>query len=321
MTQLSNLEIQYSPGMRRLSVLLIIFLFGFGGIGWQAFKLEGARFGLYAMLACLITGLYWLVVLGTAPQLVRFADGQLTVRRWLGVRTLRYAEIQAVQSGYGLIILRTRKGSIVLHKLHAQDDARILVALEHFVPAAQQAREERLSIGLPFVFRGRLGTATFTGLSGLMLMGVGIGALGYSLSGASRNDVSLRCFLPVFGLISTGLGALFIYLLLWTYPRRTIFTTQHMTQLFLLHTTVQPMVGVTAFEPGNTLRTVRGVPRRVHHITFRYNNGEEFRWAPGEFDFPVDYVDAAVVAQVNDLVEQLRRAYLTSAVVDDHQAE
>jgi hypothetical protein len=201
-----------------------------------------------------------------------------------------------------------------LYKLFANDDARIIQALETYVPAAREAHIRRLAVGLPIILTGKAAIPIVTALMGLILLAFGLAAFAYAVLNPAELDTFQRIFMPIIGLVSAASGLLFLYLLLWTYPRRTVFTAGQMTQHFLLHTLIQPMSDVIDFQPGHEIRTVRGIPRQLYTITFNYANGESFKWIPDEFYFPMDYVDAAAAYQAADLTEQLRCAYLPSPI-------
>lgn len=302
-------EIRYAPLVRILSLCGVLVCGGIAFLGWQVYRTEGTLGGLIVLIVMSAIGLYGLWALAASPQTVRFEADRLVVGRWIGTRTIGYAEIVAIAESYRIISIITQHGVLRLHKLFANDDARLMTALETYVPAARQAREERLSSGLPIVVRGGRAAPLLTGCGGMGMMIVGVLSGWYALDQASALDVGSLLFGVLFGLTSAGLGALLLYLLVWTYPRRTVFTADGLTQHFLLRTTTQSMRGVIDIRPGHEVRTVRSIPQRIYFITFHYADGGIFKWMPDEFDFPLNYVDAAARRHVNDLIEQLRRAY------------
>lgn len=268
--------------------------------------------GLVLLGPLLGVGLYWLLALATAPQKVEFAAASLTIHRWIGSKTIPYEMITAVTQSYPFITLHTVQGTIRLHKLYANDDARLMRAFETYVPAAQQARATRLTHPFPIILKGKIVAPLITFLMGAGLLAFGLMAVWNGITHSI--PVETPTFMLLFGLMSAAFGLLFVYLVLWTYPYRTIFTTEQMAQQFILHTLVQPMQGVVRFETGHEIRTVRGVSRRVYSITFIYQDGTTYRWIPNEFYFPMDYVDNAAANLATDLTAQLRHAYLSEKV-------
>lgn len=303
-------EIRYAPHFRFLSIFGVLTFGGIAFIGWMAYRVEGFQFGLVIMVPILVVGLYWLIALALAPQSVRFEAVHLTIRRWIGTKIIPYDEVLSVSQSYPFISIKTQIGTVRLHKLFANDDAKLINALEKYVPALIQARTQRLAGNFPIILKGKLVATLFTALNGIILLVFGIGTFWYAATGLSESDTDQQIFLFLMGLASAGLGILFIYMLLWTYPYRTTFTPNQMTQQFLLRATVQPMNGVVNFQSGYEVRTIRGRQRQVYHIAFIYANGNTFKWIPEEFYFPIDYVDAAAANLVTDLTEQLHRAYL-----------
>lgn len=306
-------EIRYAPWFRVLTVFGVLVFWGMAFIGWMAYRQEEAAFGLAAAGVTLGIGAYLLFALATSPQWVRFEQDGLVVQRWIGRQRIAYESITAVSPAYTHITITTQNGKVRLHKLFANDDARLVNALETHVPALQQRRAARLSATFPIVVTDKPTAPIFSGIVGLALAGFGAFTLWYAITGPDPIDAFQRWVMPMMGLLSLFFGGLFLYLLLWNYPRRTVFTAAQMRQHFLLRTTVQPMQGIIAFEPGHEVRTVRGVPRQVHHIVFRYDDGRSYKWVPGEFSFPVDYIDAYEAGRVAELTQQLRRAYLAPA--------
>ena len=305
-------EIRYAPLFRFFSLFASLTFGGLAFIGWMAYRQEGAAIGVVVMGPLLGVGLYWLFALATSPQKVEFAAASLTIHRWVGTKTIPYAAITAVTQSYPFITLHTEQGTIRLHKLFANDDARLMQAFETYVPAAQQARAARLMHPLPLVLKGKILIPLITFFIGAGLLAFGFMAI---WNGITRSiPVEAPLFMLLFGLISGALGLLFVYLVLWTYPYRTIFTATQMTERFLLHTHTQPMHSIAGFAMGHEIRTVRNIPRRLYHITFVYQDGSTYQWTPNAFYFPMDYVDNAAANLTTDLTEQLRHAYLGDKV-------
>lgn len=303
-------EIRYAPWFRVFTIFGVLVFWGMAFIGWMAYRQEGAVFGLAAAGVALGIGAYLLFALATSPQWVRFEQHALVVQRWIGRQRIAYESITAVSPAYTHITITTQDGKVRLHKLFANDDARLINALETHIPALQQHRAARLSATFPIVVTVKPTAPILSGIVGLALAGFGAFTLWYAITGPDPMDAFQRWVMPIMGLLSLFFGGLFLYLLLWNYPRRTVFTAAQMRQHFLLRTAVQPMQSIIAFEPGHEVRKVRGVPRQVHHIVFRYDDGRSYKWVPGEFSFPVDYIDAYEAGRVAELTEQLRRAYL-----------
>lgn len=306
-------DIRYAPALRYISLLGALTFLGIAVISWLAYRVEGAQFGLVLLWPMLGIGLGWLIALAAAPQSVRFGPDHLTVQRWLGLKKMPYTTITAVVQTWPFIMLRAGTHTLYLPQLFANDDAKLKQALEAHVPVAQQARAQRLARGLPIVLTGKIAAPLLMTLSGLGLLAFGVGSGGYALFNPIEQQGLDRIGLLLFSLVSVILGASLVYLLLWTYPYRTTFTLAYMTQHFLARTTTQPMQGVVGFQAGYTSRIMRGIPRRVYHITFTYANGTTFRWTPHEFSFPIDYVEAEAAGFVNELTDQLRRAYRSHA--------
>lgn len=306
------LEIRYAPLFRFFSLFGILTFWGLAFISWMAYQYEGATMGLVLLGPLLGVGLYWLLALATAPQKVAFAAAALTIHRWTGNKTIPYEIITTITQSYPFITLHTVQGTIRLHKLYANDDARLMRALETYVPAAQQARAARLTHPFPIILKGKIVAPLITFLMGAGLLAFGLMAVWNGITHSI--PVETPTFMLLFGLMSAAFGLLFVYLVLWTYPYRTIFTTEQMTQQFILHTLVQPMQGVVRFETGHEIRAVRGVSRRVYSITFTYQDDTTYRWIPNEFYFPMDYVDNAAANLATDLTAQLRHAYLGEKV-------
>lgn len=268
--------------------------------------------GLVLLGPLLGVGLYWLLALATAPQKVAFAAASLTIHRWIGTKTIPYQTITAVTQSYPFITLHTDQGTIRLHKLYANDDARLMRALETYVPAAQQARAARLSTPFPIILKGKIATPLITLAIGIVMLVVGVMAVWNGFIQSVPVEAPLGMIL--FGLISAPFGLLFVYLVLWTYPHHTIFTAEQMTEQFLFRTHTQPMHRITGFDMGYEIRTVRSIPRHLYHITFVYEDGSTYKWAPNEFYFPMDYVDSAAANLATDLTAQLHHAYLGEKV-------
>lgn len=306
-------EIRASRWFRTFSIPGILVFWGMAFIGWMAYTQEGDNFGRVMMGPTLAIGVYWLLALATAPAALQFGPDALTIRRWLGRKRVAYAEITAVSQTYAFIHIRTTTGAVRLHKLYANDDARFFAALEQHVPVGQQARTGRLQADFPLVITEKRTAVFFTVLIGLVLSGFGGMAIWFALTDPASLGDSSPWFAIGFGLLSLAFGLLFLYLVLWNYPRRTTFTANRMTRRFLLRTEKQPMQDVIAFTPGVETRTVRGVPRQLFHIAFTYKDGRSYQWIPGEFSFPVDYVDAYEANRVQELSAQLRRLYLSAA--------
>lgn len=302
------LEIRYAPLFRFLSLFGILTFWGMAFIGWMAYQDEGVTMGLVLMGPLFGVGLYWLLALATAPQKVVFAAATLTLHRWIGTKTIPYETITAVTQSYPFITLHTDQGAVRLHKLYANDDARLMRAFETHIPAAQQARAARLNSSFPIILKGKVVVPWITLLIGIVMLVVGVIAVWNGVTQAVPVEAPLGMIL--FGLISAPFGLLFVYLVLWTYPRRTIFTAEQMIEQFLLRTHIQPMSHIAGFDMGHEIRTVRSIPRRLYTITFVYQNGSTYQWIPNEFYFPMDYVDNAAANLTTDLTEQLRHAYL-----------
>ncbi len=305
-------DLHYAPAFRRWSLLSVLFLGMMAFVGWQAYWLEDVSTGLALGVLLVSVGLVWLWALSAAPQWVRFGPSSLTLRRWWRTTCLTYAEITAVTRSYVFITLHTANRPVRLYKLYANDDARLLQALEQVVPVAQQSRAQRLLAEFPIVLQGKVGAAWLTALIGLGLMAFGSATIWWTWTGTGTavQDLTASLCRGLIGLLCAAFGLLFLYLTLWTYPWRVVFTSDQRTQRFLLHTNVQPMTGVTAFQPGYELRTVRGVERKLYAITFVYDNGDSFHWIPSDFYFPIDYLDAVEAQRVQELTQQLSRAYL-----------
>jgi hypothetical protein len=286
------------------------FLGAMAFMGWLAYRLEDVNAGLALAGPLAGVGLAWLWALSAAPQWVRFGPTSLTLRRWWKTTCLTYAEITAFTRSYPFITLHTADRRVRLYKLHANDDARLLQALEQVVPIAQQFREQRLLAEFPIVLQGKVGAPLLTALIGLGLLTFGSVTIWWTWAGTAISNLTASLCSGLVGLFCATFGLLFLYLTMWTYPRRVVFTSEQMTQHFLLHTNVQPMTGVTTFQPGYELRSVRGVARKLYAITFVYDNGDSFHWIPREFYFPIDYLDVVEAQLAQDLTKQLSRAYL-----------
>jgi hypothetical protein len=305
-------EIRYAPLFRFFSLFASLTFWGLALIGWLAYRQEGETMGLILMGPLLGVGLYWLFALATAPQKVEFAAASLTIHRWIGTKTIPYTTITAVTQSYPFITLHTEQGPIRLHKLYANDDARLMRAFETHVPAAQQARAARLIHPFPLVLKGKILVPFITFFMGAGLLAFGFIAIWNGITQSVPVEAPLGMIL--FGLISAPFGLLFIYLVLWTWPYRTVFAATQMTERFLLHTHTQLMQFIVDFDMGYEIRTVRSIPRRLYHITFVYQDGSTYQWTPNEFYFPMDYVDNAAANLTTDLTEQLRHAYLDDRV-------
>lgn len=313
-------EYRSTRWFRILSVVGVLTLWAMAGVGWMAWRTEGAHGGLVALAPLLAVGGGWLYALASAPYAVHFGLDALTVFRWRGQRRVRYADVRSIRETRLFIKLDTAQGTLRLHKLFANDDARLWDVLEKTVPIARQQRAARRDGGLPIVVYGKLSTALLTGGMGLGILGMGGVAFWQAIAarpGAdSLNEASAPpLLLLVMGLLMALVGAFFLYLVLWRYCRRTVFVNrpdQAMTQCFLLRTVRRSMHGVVDFRPGYARRTVRGVPRRLYHITFVYADGATWQWIPDEFDFPLDYVDNRAALRVEDLCARLRRAYASA---------
>ncbi|MBK9049664.1 MAG: hypothetical protein IPL78_01715 [Chloroflexi bacterium] len=307
-------EIRYAPLFRFFSLFASLTFGGLALIGWLAYRQEGETMGLILMWPLLGVGLYWLLALATSPQKVEFAAASLTIHRWVGTKTIPYTTITAVTQSYPFITLHTVQGTIRLHKLYANDDARLMRAFETHIPAAQQARAARLTHPLPLVLKGKILVPFITFFMGAGLLAFGLIAIWNGITRSIPVEAPLGMIL--FGLISAPFGLLFIYLVLWTWPYRTVFTATQMTERFLLHTHTQPMQFIVDFDMGYEIRTVRSIPRRLYHITFVYQDGSTYQWTPNEFYFPMDYVDNAAANLTTDLTAQLRHAYLDDKVTE-----
>lgn len=304
-------KIRYAAFFRALSLFGVFTLGGLAGLGWLAYALEGFELGFWLVWPLLGIGLYWLLALALAPQEVAFFTDRLTLRRWVGVHTILYDQIKGVSQSSAFITLTTHQGRVHLHKLFANDDAKLFLAFETYVPVARQARAHRLRGKLPITFQGKLAAPIFTSTAGLVLLAVGVSVGWYAFLQPTPANWVEGIAMLIFGLLSASLGALFLYLVLWTYPRRTIFTTTHLTQYFLVRTSVQPLTGLVAVQPGYKTQMVRGIPRRLYHIQFIYQDGTEYIWVPNAFQFPIDYLEAVEANLVNEWVGRLRQAYLT----------
>lgn len=270
--------------------------------------------GLVLLGPLLGVGLYWLLALATAPQKVAFAAASLTIHRWIGSKTIPYEIITAVTQSYPFITLHTSQGATRLHKLFANDDARLMQAFETYVPAAQQARAARLTHPFPIILKGKIVAPLITFLMGAGLLAFGLMAVWNGITHSI--PVETPTFMLLFGLMSAAFGLLFVYLVLWTWPYRTVFTATQMTEQFLFRTHTQPMHRITGFDMGYEIRTVRSIPRHLYHITFVYEDGSTHKWSPNEFYFPMDYVDSAAANLATDLTAQLRHAYLGNKVTN-----
>ncbi len=302
--------IRQRPIVVYFSVFGIVVCLGTAAIGWIAYWVEGATVGLGLMIPALGIGLYWLLALATAPQSVAFRADRLVIHRWTATQTIAYGSLVAVSQTHRYITLKTQTQTVHLHRLFAATDTHLYQALETYVPVAQQARAQRLAATLPIVFRGRRIAAIATAIGGLMLL-LGGGVIGVSpwLTG-TRLPLFEGVLMGLFGFTSIALGGLLLYLVLWTYPHRTVFTADRITQHYLMHTIVQPLGQVVDIQLGYELRTMRGVSRRLYGITFICGNGDRVPWIPNQFDFPMDYVDAVAAAVASDLTAQLRHGYL-----------
>ncbi|MDA0266863.1 MAG: hypothetical protein O3A14_07845 [Cyanobacteria bacterium] len=293
--------IRQLPIVIYFSVLGIVVCLGTALIGGIAYWFEDATVGLGLMIPALGIGLYGLLALALAPQSVTFHADRLIIRRWTRTQTLPYGAIAALSQTHRAITLTTQTQTLRLHKLFAATDTQLYQAFETYVPIAQRARARRLASPLPIVFQARRVAAWANGFGGLMTVagGVVVGASPW-LPGVELT-LSEGIMMALFGLVSIAIGGLLLYLVLWTYPHRTVFTADHITQHFLTRTVVQPLEPVVDIQLGYASRTLRDVSRRLYQITFVCGNGDRLPWIPNEFDFPIDYVDAVAAVVATDL--------------------
>ncbi|MEM7117469.1 MAG: hypothetical protein AAF614_33865 [Chloroflexota bacterium] len=162
----------------------------------------------------------------------------------------------------------------------------------------------------PLVLKGNWVAPIFTFIASLFLFAFVVGAIEFGI----RNPIETGFFYPILmgilAIFAFLAGALFLYLLFWNYPYRTIFTSCTMTQYYFLRTVEQPMDGIVSFTMDSETRLVRSVERKLYQIVFHYDSGDTFRWIPHEFDFPINYIDATTAATATRWLQHLRAAYL-----------
>ncbi|PIQ23389.1 hypothetical protein COW36_15890 [bacterium (Candidatus Blackallbacteria) CG17_big_fil_post_rev_8_21_14_2_50_48_46] len=305
-----NRDFEYSPLARLFAAFTASCFCGLAALGAIAFFFEQSQLGLWLALPFLGIGLYCFWALSQAPQSVRIAGDTLHVKSAFKVQTQAIENLFRLKQTLRWIVLEGIEGDIRLHKFYAQDDARLFYFLQaqipHLAPPSQQQ-------GLfPFYYPGKIKSAIFTGLVGLLLGVFGGGSLVYALSALS--SPSQKWISGIFGLMSLLFGVLFVYLTLYEFVYLTVFTAEGMTQKSLLRTRQEILSGLQGIRSDFEIRQVKGLDRRVYYLEFVFSDQRIFKWVPDEFSFPIDYIDAEAQGQIKQLKTQLEQLYLTSEI-------
>ena len=307
-----QLEIRYPPLFRFINILGILVMFTMVFISWMAYTQEEVDWALPTAVIMLLLGLFWLLALAATPIVVQFRQDHLQVRRWLGTSKMMYRDITGVRQSRPFIILKTTEKTLRLYKLYANTDAKLMTALEKFVPVANAAQEKRLYPTLPFTFNsastGPVGV--FVGM--FILLGGGIAAFAYLITDTESIEPLQWVCVPLFGLMSVGFGLMFLYMLAREYPRKYVFTPSEIRIHYLFHAARHPVQGLQAVTIKEDPRTVRGVPRTVYQLNFQYADGSIVMLEPNGFGFPMDYIDAKEKQITAELTTQIRHAYSLS---------
>ncbi|MFZ0545665.1 MAG: hypothetical protein WAM60_09520 [Candidatus Promineifilaceae bacterium] len=316
-----RVEIRYPPLFRLLNGISVLVFLGIAFLGWMAYLQEGVGWGLPAAVIMLALTAFWLFALAASPQLVQFGEDHLLIRRWLGTTKLAYQEISAVRQSRPFIILQIPRRTIRLYKLYANTDAKIMTALEKYVPAANTVQQERLRPSLPFTFQSA-STGAFGTLVGMvLLLGGGIATFVYLITEPDQVEGLQWVCIPFFSFISTGFGLLFLYMLVRQYPRKYLFTPSEIRLQYLFHAVRHPAQGLRSVTVKESPRTVRGVPRNLYQLELAYANGATVLLEPNAFAFPMDYIDAKEAKRTADLAAQIRYAYQLSAPEPEGQSQ
>jgi hypothetical protein len=285
---------------------------GMAFISWMAYSQEDVRWGLPTAVIMLVLALLWLFALAASPQLVQFGQDHLIIRRWLGTVTLLYRDISAVRQSRPFITLTTPDQTVRLYKLYANTDAQLMTALEKFVPAANAVQEKRLYPKLPFTFHSASTGAVGTFVGMFLLLGGGTASFAYLITEPESIESLQWLCIPIFGLMSTGFGLMFLYMLVREFPRKYRFSPSEISLHYLFHSVRHPVQGLQAVNVKEDPRKVRGVPRTVYQLEFLYADGSVITLEPNGFGFPMDYIDAREAQITAELAAQIRHAYQLS---------
>ncbi len=302
-------EIRYQPLFRLINILGILVMFGMTFISWMAYTQEEVRWGLPTAVFMFLLGLLWLLALAATPIVVQFNQDHLVVRRWLGTSKMTYRDITAVQQSRPLITIISPEKTLRLYKLYANTDAKLMTALEKFVPVANAVQEKRLYPNLPFTFHSASTGAVGILVGMFLLLGGGIASIVFLVTETEAIEPLQWVCLPLFGLMSIGFGLMFLYMLVRQYPRRYRFTPSEISLHYLFHKTRHPVKGLQAVKIKEDPRTVRGVPRTVYQLELIYVDSSTLLLEPNGFGFPMDYIDAKEKQITAELATQIRHAY------------
>lgn len=303
-------EVRYHPAGRLLILAAAIVLLLIAVAGILAYRLEGASFGRYLAGLFLLIGGYVCLVLLLAPASVQFLAGHLVLRRPLGRLTLPYEQITAVRQTRALIILETRHQTVRLHKLLANTDAYLMVALERHVPAGRRQRAQRRQPTFPYQLRSkRLGPAV------LLVMGVGMilfaGATTvYIFTTTEPIGLGQGLLMGLLVLVGAGFGLGTTIGFFWHFIWRYDFTAEAIVLRRVLRTSRYPAHDIRQVRVVQETVTVRGFDRIVSGVLLTYADGRELKLEPNRFGFPMDYTDAEEAARAVDLAAQLQHLYL-----------
>lgn len=314
-------EIRYPPLFRLLNGAGILVLSGIAFVGWMAYRQEDVGWGLPAAVFMLALALFWLFALAASPQVVQFGQEHLIVRRWLGTARLAYQDISAVRQSRPFITLVTPDQTIRLYKLYANTDAKLMAALEEFVPVANADLEKRLYLALPFTFQSARTGAIGIFIGMLLLLGGGIATFGFFVSETEIIEPWQWVCMPLFSLLSIGFGLMFLYMLVRNFPRKYVFTPSEIRLHYLFHTVRHPVRGLQAVQVKEDPRTVRGVPRTVYQLELEYTDELVVKLEPNGFGFPMDYIDAKAAQTTAELAAQIRNAYQLTTQESAHRPE
>jgi hypothetical protein len=306
-------EVRYPPLFRLLNVVGILILLFMAITGWLAYSQEEATLGLPIAVVMIGLSFLWLLAVAASPVVVQFGVEQLTVRRWLGTARLGYQDITAVRQSRAFITIVTPSRTLRLYKLYANSDAKLMTALEKYVHAAKAVQEKRLYPKLPFTFQNATTGAVGIFVGMFLLLGGGIASFAYLITEPESIEPLQWVCIPFFGLMSTGFGLMFLYMLFRQYPRRYIFTPSEIRLRYLFHSESHPTRGLQTVEVKEDHRTVRGVPRTVYQLVFHYEDGSTFMLEPNGFAFPMDYIDAKEAQITAELATQIRHAHQLSS--------
>ncbi|MCB0063930.1 MAG: hypothetical protein KDE19_17525 [Caldilineaceae bacterium] len=302
-------QIHYS-GWIVLSVLgAFIFSLSMLIVGWLAWVVEGDQSAPY------VAGI-WLVLAGglgyllaTLPRAIGIEQGSLTLHWWWHTEIIAVDTVTAVSGNGYNVTLATGNNCARFSFLFPNQAAHLLTFLETHIPIAAAAKDARIQQDLPLVLRPRLTAPFLMGGMGILMAGIGLMLIWYTLQSAGMEPWLDRIGMALMGLLMLAVGGVLLTMVLTGYTWVITFDPDQVTLRRTFGRQIYSARAITQFELITEERTIKGFVHQIYQLRLHFMDGTQLDIAPNLPSFPMDYAGADELRRLSEAKTMLERQY------------